>query len=189
MGHLLFWNVRFFFSFISSSNTLALVVSNHFFPLLNMCWAMLSCSVRSKSLRLHGLQPASFLCPWDFPGKTTGVGCHSLLHRVFPTQGSNPGLLHCRQILYQLSSQGTLNFFYILQFKPEFCNEFMIWATVSSKFCFCWLYRASPFLAAKNKINLIFILTIWWCPRVELSLMLLEEGVCYDKCVLLTKLC
>ena len=126
---------------------------------------------------------------WDFPAKNTRVGCQFPSPGVFPTQGSNPGLLHCRQILYQLSSQGTLNFFYILQFKPEFCNEFMIWATVSSKFCFCWLYRASPFLAAKNKINLIFILTIWWCPRVELSLMLLEEGVCYDKCVLLTKLC
>ena len=82
---------------------LALVVSTHFFPLLNMCWAVLGCSVMSESLRPHGLQPARFLCPWNFPGKNTGVGCHSLLHRVFPTQGSNPGLPHCRQILYQLS--------------------------------------------------------------------------------------
>ena len=37
------------------------------------------------------------------PGQTTGVGSHSLLQGIFPTQGSNPGLLHCRQILYQLS--------------------------------------------------------------------------------------
>ena len=34
------------------------------------------------------------LCPWDFPGKNTGVGCHFLLKGIFPTQGSNPGLLH-----------------------------------------------------------------------------------------------
>ena len=64
----------------------------------------------------------------------------------------------------------------------------MIWATVSSRSCFYWLYRASPSLAAKNIINLISVLTIWWCPCVESSLVLLEEGVCYDQCVLLAKL-
>ena len=37
----------------------------------------------------------SLLCPWNFPGKTTGVGSHSLFQGVFPTQGLNPGLLHC----------------------------------------------------------------------------------------------
>ena len=45
---------------------------------------------------------------WDFPGKNTGVRCHFLLQGIFLTQGSNPGLLHCRQILYQLSHQGSL---------------------------------------------------------------------------------
>ena len=78
---------------------------------------------------------------------------------------------------------------YFLQFKSGFGNkEFMVWATVSSWSCFCWLYRASPSLAAKNIINLISVLTIWWCPCVESSLVLLEEGVCYDQCVLLAKL-
>ena len=42
----------------------------------------------------------------DSPGKNTGVGCHALLQGIFPTQGLNPGLLHCKQILYQLSYQG-----------------------------------------------------------------------------------
>ena len=42
------------------------------------------------------------------PGKNTGVGCHFLLQGIFPTQGLNPGLWHCRQILYQLSHQGSL---------------------------------------------------------------------------------
>ena len=51
----------------------------------------------------------------------------------------------------------------------------MIWVTVSTRSCFCWLYRASPSLAAKNVINLILLFTIWWCPCVESSLVLLEE--------------
>ena len=48
----------------------------------------------------------------------------------------------------------------------------MIWATVSSQSCFCWLYRASPSLAAKNITSLISMLAIWWCPCVESSLVL-----------------
>ena len=53
----------------------------------------------------------------------------------------------------------------------------MIWATVSSQSCFRWLYRASPSLAAENVINLTSVPTIWWCPCVESSLVLLGEGV------------
>ena len=47
-------------------------------------------------------------CPWDSPGKKTGMSCHSLLQGIFPTQGSNLGLLHCRQIFYCLSHQGSI---------------------------------------------------------------------------------
>ena len=43
----------------------------------------------------------------DFPGRNTGVGCYALLQEIFPTQGSNSGLLHCRLILYHLSHQGS----------------------------------------------------------------------------------
>ena len=46
------------------------------------------------------------LCPWDLPGKNTGVGSHSLLQGISPTQGLNPSFLYCRQILYCLSHQG-----------------------------------------------------------------------------------
>ena len=55
-----------------------------------MC-AVLSCSVMPYSLWHHGLLPLRLLCPWDSPGKTTGVGCHALLQGIFPIQGSNPG--------------------------------------------------------------------------------------------------
>ena len=47
------------------------------------------------------------LCPWDFLGKIIGVDCHFLLQGMFPTQGSNPGVLHCWQILYRLNHQGS----------------------------------------------------------------------------------
>ena len=67
---------------------------------------MRACSVpslMSSSLWPHGLYPTRLLCPWDFPGKNTGVGYHALLQGIFLTQGLNPCLLqplHCRQILY-----------------------------------------------------------------------------------------
>ena len=57
-----------------------------------------NCSVMPNSLQPHGLYS-----PWISPGQNTGMGSLSLLQGIFPTQESNPGLLHCRQILNQLS--------------------------------------------------------------------------------------
>ena len=54
------------------------------------------------SLKPHGLYSL-----WNSPGQNTGVGNCSLLQGIVPTQGSNPGFLHCRWILYQLSHQGS----------------------------------------------------------------------------------
>ena len=67
---------------------------------LTLC-VRVSHSVVFDSMRPHGLQPARLLCPWNSPGNNTGVGSHSLL------QGSNPGLLHYRQILDCRSHQGS----------------------------------------------------------------------------------
>ena len=61
-----------------------------------------SCSVMSNSLRPHGLQS-----PRNSPGQNIELGSLSLLQGIFPTQGSNPGLLHCRHILYQLRQKGS----------------------------------------------------------------------------------
>ena len=58
------------------------------------------------TLQCRGLGPTRLLCPWDSPGKNTGMGNHSLLQGIFLTQGLNPGLLHRRNILYCLSHQG-----------------------------------------------------------------------------------
>ena len=60
--------------------------------------AVLNCSAVSTSLWPHELCPIRLLCPWEFSGQE---------YWIFPTQGSNPGLPHCRQILYRLSHQGS----------------------------------------------------------------------------------
>ena len=60
----------------------------------------------------------------DSPGKNTGVGCHALLQGIFPTQGSNPGLPHCRRILYCLSHQGKPILIHqiLCQYVSRFCS-------------------------------------------------------------------
>ena len=71
---------------------------------VSLCWKESeseSCSIVSYSLRPHGLYP------WNSPGQSTEVGSLSLLQGIFPTQGMNPGLPHCRWILYQLSHKGS----------------------------------------------------------------------------------
>ena len=60
-------------------------------------------AVMSDSLQLHGLYS-----PWNSPGQNSGVGGLFFLQGIFPTQGSNPDLPHCRRILYQLSHNGSL---------------------------------------------------------------------------------
>ena len=77
----------FFFSF--------LLYSLYFY--VRVC---VGCSVMSDSLWPHGLYIASrLLCAWNSPGKNTGVGSHSPFQGIFPSQGSNADLLHCRQTL------------------------------------------------------------------------------------------
>ena len=61
-----------------------------------------SCSVMFDPLQPQRLQPTRLFCPWNFPGKNTGVGCHSFLQGIFPTQELKLHLSHCRQILYHL---------------------------------------------------------------------------------------
>ena len=71
-------------------------------PYVLLVCVCVSCSVMSDSLQPHRLQPTRLLCPWNSPGKNTRLGTHSLLQGILPTQGSSPGLPHCRQILHHL---------------------------------------------------------------------------------------
>ena len=61
----------------------------------------------SGSVVSDSLQPRGLYSPWNSPGQHTGGSSFSLLQGILPTQGSNPGLPCCRQILYQLSHQGS----------------------------------------------------------------------------------
>ena len=83
-------------SHLSVTAWLLLLLS--FCLILLWVWVSESCSVVSDSLQLHGLHS-----PWNSPGQNTGVDGFSHLQGIFPTQGLNPGLPYCRQILYQLS--------------------------------------------------------------------------------------
>ena len=66
---------------------------------------------------MDGMEPTRLLYPWDSSGKDTGLGCHSLLQGIFPTQGSNPDLPHCTPIL--LPSEPPVESFEIGKFKSS----------------------------------------------------------------------
>ena len=96
----------------SESSSLAdlLVISSNTFLIL---FPLVKGLVAQSCLTLcdpMGCSPPDSSVHGDSPDKNTGIGCHSLLQGIFPTQGSNPGLPHCRQILYFLSHQGSPTF-------------------------------------------------------------------------------
>ena len=86
------------------------------------------------TLQSHELYLTRLLCPWNSPGKNTGVGCHSLLQGIFPTQGPNPSLPHCRWIL--CCSQITLCLFQSTAIFVEICSSFTESASFLNPFLF-----------------------------------------------------
>ena len=119
----------------------------HIFPSCNINTALCICashSVVSNSLRPHGLYslPGS---SWNSPGKNTGVGCHSLLQGTFQTQVSNPDLLHCRQILYHPSHQGSQ-----YSTMPKAVNKLVLYGhnqrNANAEICVATVRRAVPIL-------------------------------------------
>ena len=79
----------------------------------------------------NSLQPHGLYSTWNSPGQNTGVGSLSFPHEIFPTQGLNPGLPHCRQILHQLNH-------FALQLKVKQCKLAMKWSEV--KVIQSWLF-------------------------------------------------
>ena len=117
----------------------------------------ISRSVVSDSLRPHGLQPTRLLCPWDSPGNSTGVDCHSLLQGIFPTPGSNPGLPHCRQLLYCLShitSNTSVIYFDYFNFLSTFkFVNFFSYLTYSTTTLLLFFHIASPKILLRDNFQ------------------------------------
>ena len=80
------------------------------------------------------LWPHRLYSPWNSPGQNTGVSSHFLLQGIFPTQGSNPGLLHWRQILYQMSHQGSPSNEYsvLISFRIDWFDLLTVQGTLKS---------------------------------------------------------
>ena len=102
-------------------------------------------SVVSDSLRPHGLYT-----PWNSPGQSTEVGSYSFLQRIFPTQGSYPGLPHCWQILCQLSHKGSPRMlewvaypFSRESFRPR--NQTKV-SNIAGRFFTNWVFREALYL-------------------------------------------
>ena len=116
LQHSAFFTVQLSHAYMTIGKTIALPRWTFFGKVISLLFNMLSRLVITFLPRSESESEVAQLCLtlWDpmdcslsgSSGKSTGLGCHFLLHRIFPTQGSNPGLLHCGQILYSLSYQG-----------------------------------------------------------------------------------
>ena len=89
------------------------ILSNKFWDLGETIYCVLCCAELLSHVQFFATpwtgscNPTRLLCPWAFSRQDAGVGCHALLQGIFPTQGSNPGLPHCRWILYRLNQEGS----------------------------------------------------------------------------------
>ena len=104
----------------------------------------------------YSLQPSGPYSPWTSLGKNTGVGSLSLLQGIFPTQESNPGLPHCKWILYQLSHKGSPRILewvaYLFSSGSSRPRNWTGVSCIAGSFSTSWATRESPreFLMARN---------------------------------------
>ena len=94
--------------FLSFKKKISYLVTFHTFAvLLRKNWLYTFSESESYSVMFDSLQPQGLYSPWNSPGQNAGVGSLSLHQGIIPTQESNPDLLHCRWIFYQLSHKGS----------------------------------------------------------------------------------
>ena len=108
------------------------------FPPFELCRTALKVEMKVAQSCLTLCDPHGLYSPWNSPGQNTGVGSHSILQGIFPTQGSNPGLPDCRSILYQLSHQESPRHFYLCPtlvygtfLVLNFCWALIDWAPIN----------------------------------------------------------
>ena len=117
LWHSAFFTVQLSHPYMTTGKTIALtegtLVSKVMSLLLNMLSRLVITGLGKRAAQIvyptrsRGLQPTRLLCSWDSSGRNTGRGCHFFLQEIFLTQELNPGLPHCRQMLYPLSYQGS----------------------------------------------------------------------------------
>ena len=127
-------------------------------------FSSVSCSVTSDSLQLHELKPVRLLCPWVFPGKNAGVGCHFQLQGIFPTQELNPGLPHCLQaysLPYELPGMSLSIYIYVcvyihiyMSYTHKYTQIYHIYIFWTKTNIFLYLYTKPPFLNVFPKMLL-----------------------------------
>ena len=118
---------------------------------------------------------------WNSPGQNTGVGSLSLPQGILPTQGSNPGLLHCRQMIYQLSNKRSPRklewvaySFSSRSSQPPELNQVLLHCR---QILYQWSYEKSPIVLNSNpnipwhshyisqmdlSLRFLLIFSIWW---------------------------
>ena len=95
-------------------------------------------------------EPPRLLCPWDSPGKNTGLGCHALPPGIFPIQGWNPGLPPCRRTLYPRPPAKQMPIVCPTQLHPTFCPDL------------CKIQEPLPScISEKSKDLHLVLLTLW----------------------------
>ena len=109
---------------------------------------MLSC-FSPISFPPHGLQAIRLLCPWDSPGKHTGVGCHALLQGIFLMQGWNLHLLHWKRILHPLSYVGNS----VIVMYALYISVFIALETKIEKFKYVCIYLNN----SSDFINILYL--------------------------------
>ena len=115
---------------------------------------LFSPSFVSNSLWSHGLYPTRLLCPWDFPGKNTGVGNNFLLQGIFPTQGLNLHPLHWQADTLPLSYQGSpVGYLLPCNSRILIFKSFLFWLAM-------WFGQEIHWVSVASKVEIIF-LHVW----------------------------
>ena len=167
--------------------------------LYSWCHCCLFTKSRLTILRPYGLYPARLLSPWDFPGKNTGVGCHFLLLGIFPTQGSNPCLLHYQAGSLPLSHQGSPLFLIVLLFLSIICwqvyqfywffskNQLLVSFYLVFKFLFYWFLDIILFTFFSCPLPLFFLAILYSLQNLSSPNQELNLAPCLGSWVLTTR--